>query len=58
MKTNKTNKKRKTTMTFTIDRDILEKFKEISERNGINKSKLLENFIVDFIEKIEKQKLF
>lgn len=40
----------KTTKTFTIDKDVYNKFCELSDKLAINKSKFIENKIKEFIE--------
>ena len=49
--------KKTTTRTFSISDDVYEKFDKIIKDSKINKSKLIESFIVDFIyEKFLKNK--
>ena len=49
--------KKTTTRTFSISDDVYEKFDKIIKDSKINKSKLIESFIVDFIyEKSLKNK--
>ena len=43
--------KRKKTSTFTIDVSVLDKFDEFAKNNGINKSKLVEDLIKEFLQK-------
>lgn len=44
------NKSNKFTITFTIDKNIIEIFRKLSKIKSINKSLLLENFIKSWIE--------
>jgi metal-responsive CopG/Arc/MetJ family transcriptional regulator len=46
--------KRKKTSTFTIDKEVLEKFDKLAKDNGLNKSKVVEKLIEDFIKQFEK----
>lgn len=48
------NMKKTTTRTFSISDDVYNKFDKIIKSNKINKSKLIESFIIKFIEDIEK----
>jgi metal-responsive CopG/Arc/MetJ family transcriptional regulator len=41
---------------FSIDNDVLEKFKKLSKKMSINKSSLIENFMKDWIEKNNNNK--
>lgn len=41
--------KKTTTRTFSISDDVYEKFDKIVKDNKINKSKLIESFIIKFI---------
>ena len=43
--------KRKKTSTFTIDINVLNEFDEFAKKNGINKSKLVEDLIKEFLQK-------
>ena len=43
--------KKRTTRTYTIDDDIYSKFQTIVKINKINKSRLIEGFIEDYISK-------
>jgi hypothetical protein len=43
---------KKITKTFTIDSDLYSLFAEICKRDDINKSKLIEGFIKDFVKYI------
>lgn len=45
---------KKTTVSFTIDGEIYEKFLEIADENAINKSKFVENKIKEFINLVSK----
>lgn len=36
---------------FSIDKEVLEEFNRISRAKGYNKSKIIENFMVKFIER-------
>lgn len=46
--------RKKTSRTYSISDDIYKKFIDIIEKNNINKSKLIESWIKEFIEKNEK----
>jgi metal-responsive CopG/Arc/MetJ family transcriptional regulator len=43
--------KTKTTRTYTIDDNLYNIFKEITNKEKINKSKLIESFIKEYIDK-------
>jgi hypothetical protein len=43
--------KKRTTRTYTIDDKLYEKFEKIVKDKSINKSKLIENFIEEFVRK-------
>jgi metal-responsive CopG/Arc/MetJ family transcriptional regulator len=43
--------KKRTTRTYTIDDKLYEKFEKIIKEKSINKSRLIENFIEDFVKK-------
>jgi hypothetical protein len=43
--------KTKTTRTYTIDDKLYQLFLKITEENKINKSKLIESLIKDFVDK-------
>jgi len=42
--------------TFTIEKEISNKFDEISKKKSINKSLFIENSIKEFLEKIKNEK--
>ena len=46
--------KKKTTRTFSISDDIWEKFIEVTNRNKINRSRLIEDYIEKYIESNEE----
>ena len=48
--------KTKITKTYSIDFNLYEEFTNLTERKNINKSKLIEKLIKDFVEK-EKEKI-
>lgn len=43
----------KDTLSITIEKEILKKFNNYSDKNAINKSKSIEKLFLDFIEEIE-----
>jgi metal-responsive CopG/Arc/MetJ family transcriptional regulator len=43
--------KKRTTRTYTIDDDLYKLFEEIIKSKNINRSRLIESLIKDFIEK-------
>jgi len=43
--------KRKKTSTFTVDVNVLNEFDNFAKRNGINKSKIVEDLIKEFLQK-------
>jgi metal-responsive CopG/Arc/MetJ family transcriptional regulator len=43
--------KKRTTRTYTIDDDLYEQFENIVKEKFINKSRLIEAFIQDFVKK-------
>jgi len=47
--------KKKTTRTYTIDDKLYEEFNKIVEKEKINKSKLIESFIINFINEYNKK---
>jgi len=48
--------KKRTTRTYTIDDRLYEEFEKIIKEKSINKSRLIENFIEEFIKKNNKEK--
>ena len=46
--------RKRTTRTYTIADDIYKKFDELVKENNINRSRLIENLIVKYIESLEK----
>lgn len=43
--------KKRTTRTYTIDDDLYKQFEKIVKEKSINKSRLIEAFIQDFVKK-------
>lgn len=43
--------KKRTTRTYTIDDDLYKQFEKIVKEKSINKSRLIEVFIQDFVKK-------
>lgn len=41
-------------LTITINKNVLDNFRKVSDKKSINKSKLIENLIIKWIEENEK----
>jgi metal-responsive CopG/Arc/MetJ family transcriptional regulator len=48
-------KKKRTTRTYSIDDGIYNKFVNIINDNNLNRSKVIESLIVEYLEKMEKE---
>jgi metal-responsive CopG/Arc/MetJ family transcriptional regulator len=47
--------KKRTTRTYSIDDEIYNKFVKIINDNNLNRSKVIESLIVEYLEKMEKE---
>ena len=47
----KKNKLQRWPISFTLDKDVFEKFRQLCKKNDINRSRFIENFILDYIRK-------
>lgn len=46
--------KKRTTRTYTIDDKIYEDFERIIKKKSLNRSRLIESMIVDFIKNVDR----
>jgi len=49
-------KTKKKVLTFSIEEEIALKFNDLAKENGLNKSKVVEKLIFDFIKNFENKK--